>query len=620
MSLWGEIRRRNVHRVTIAYVAAAWLLIQIVETLFPIFGLSDNAIRAVVILLAAGVVPAVARSWIFEWTPDGLRRDSDVTVVAPSEGTRRFDAAIIARLVLAVAYFAVDKFVLDPSRDAAEREAARQEGRADALVESFGDNSIVVLPFVNISSDPEQEYLGDGLAEELLNLLARVEGLRVISRTSAFSFKGAEITSAEIARKLNVTYVLEGSVRKFGNALRITAQLIDARADAHVWSDTYNQSAENIFDIQDSVAGEVVGHLKTELSLDPPKTERHDPIAYALYLKADQAETQEAKRELLEQALELEPDLLDAMADLAYSHADSADDAESAGDIETAEWHDEQFRLLIDEVLAQDPGHPYVNAMLTWEMFSIPDLPRAAMYAERALESEPTHFGALTTAGEVLTRLWRAEQAVPILRYATERDPVNSHHFDNLSQAYLNAGQYALAEEALRVLLVLEPDDDFAEWQIGLALLLQGRAREALQLFDENLGDDHPLRWHGKTLALYALGRTDEALSELARLLEAAELFEDNPDYMAIYWFIGTAYAWIGATDEAFDAFAKQREWVPWLFTSMGDSPLYANLRDDPRWHPFLVSVNVDPDFLASVEFNPRLPSEIRSRENAITR
>ena len=620
MSLWGEIRRRNVHRVALAYVAAGWLLIQVVETLFPVFGLSDMAIRAVVIVLAIGFVPAIILSWVFEWTPEGLRRDSEVTAPAPAAYTRRFDAAIIAMLVFAVAYFAVDKFVLDPSRDAAEREAARQEGRADALVESFGDNSIVVLPFVNISSDPEQEYLGDGLAEELLNLLARVEGLRVISRTSAFSFKGAEITSAEIARQLNVTYVLEGSVRKFGNALRITAQLIDARADAHVWSDTYNHSAENIFDIQDSVAGEVVGHLKTELSLDPPKTERHDPIAYALYLKADQAETQEAKRELLEQALELEPDLLDAMADLAYSHADSADAAESAGDIETAEWHDEQFRLLIDEVLAQDPGHPYVNAMLTWEMFSIPDLPRAAMYAERALESEPTHFGALTTAGEVLTRLWRAEQAVSILRYATERDPVNSHHFDNLSQAYLNAGQYALAEEALRVLLVLEPDDDFAEWQIGLALLLQGRAREALQLFDENLGDDHPLRWHGKTLALYALGRTDEALSELARLLEAAELFEDNPDYMAIYWFIGTAYAWIGATDEAFDAFAKQREWVPWLFTSMGDSPLYANLRDDPRWHPFLVSVNVDPDFLASVEFNPRLPSEIRSRENAITR
>ena len=157
------------------------------------------------------------------------------------------------------------------------RQNARPHARKVApthLSSPFGDKSIVVLPFVNISSDPEQEYLGDGLAEELLNLLARVEGLRVISRTSAFSFKGAEITSAEIAQRLNVSYVLEGSVRKSGNALRITAQLIDARADAHIWSDTYDHSTDDIFDIQDSVAGEVVGHLKTKLSLDPPKADR----------------------------------------------------------------------------------------------------------------------------------------------------------------------------------------------------------------------------------------------------------------------------------------------------------------------------------------------------------
>ena len=139
MSLWGEIRRRNVHRVAIAYVAAAWLLIQVAETLFPVFGLSDTAIRAVVIVLAIGFVPAVILSWVFEWTPEGFRRDSEVTVPAPAARTRRFDATIIAMLVLAVAYFGVDKFVLDPSRDAAEREAARQEGRADALVESFDD-------------------------------------------------------------------------------------------------------------------------------------------------------------------------------------------------------------------------------------------------------------------------------------------------------------------------------------------------------------------------------------------------------------------------------------------------------------------------------------------------
>ena len=567
MSFWGEIRRRNVHRVAIAYVAAAWLLIQVAETLFPVFGLSDNAIRAVVIVLAIGFVPAIFLSWAFEWTPEGFRRDSEVTVPAPAAHTRRFDAAVIATLALAVVFFAVDKFVLDPSRDAAEREAARQEGRADALVESFGDKSIVVLPFVNISSDAEQEYLGDGLAEELLNLLARVEGLRVISRTSAFSFKGKEITSTEIAQRLDVSYVLEGSVRKSGNMLRITAQLIDARADTHVWSDTYDHANQNIFDIQDSVADKVVGHLKTELLPDPPKAERHDPVAYALYLRAHQAETEDEKRELLEQALEIEPDFLDAMFELADSHKKSSHAAWFAKDFEAAAWHDESSRSLFDQVLAQDPGHPAANASLAWAAFLKPDLTQAAMYAERALESEPTHFGALTTAGEVMTRLWRPEQAIPILRYARERDPLSSYHFENLGGAYLDAGQYAAAEEALRV---------------------------------------YQLRLHGKTLALHDLDRQKDAAAELSRLLEV------DPNMPAIAWVIGTAYAWLGAKDEAFRYFEKQREQGIMAFTSMADSPLYANLRDDPRWRPFLASVGLDPDFLASIEFKPRLPSEIR--------
>ena len=618
MFLWSEIRRRNVHRVALAYLVAAWLLIQVVETLFPVFGLSENAIRVVVILLAVGFVPAVVLSWVFEWTPEGLRRDSEVTAPAPAARTRRFDAAIIAMLVIAVAYFAVDKFVLDPSRDAAERETARQEGRADALVESFGDRSIVVLPFVNISSDPEQEYLGDGLAEELLNLLARVEGLRVISRTSAFSFKGAEITSAEIARRLNVSYVLEGSVRKSGDALRITAQLIDGRADAHVWSDTYDHSTEDIFDIQDSVAAEVVGHLKTELSLDPPKVDRHDPAAYTLYLQAQQlsnrAGTVETQHELLLRALELEPDFLDAKVALAWTHLRSSRDDWEAGDIETAEWHVEQYDLIIDEVLVQDPWHAVANASRAWDSL-YESFPRAAMFSERSLESEPTNPGALTTAGEILTRLWRAEQAIPILRYASERDPLNANYFQNLAGAYLDAGQYELAEEAYRTDLVLAPEyGDWTRWGIGLALLLQGKASEALQHFDENIVDPHPLRWHGKTLALHDLGRTDEALAELAQLREV------NPDQANIHWVIGTAYAWIGATDEAFGFFEKQRELDNGIFISMGESPLYANLRDDPRWRPFLASVDLDPDFLASVEFNPRLPSEIRLRENDATR
>jgi hypothetical protein len=174
MSFWGEIRRRNVHRVALAYVAAAWLLIQIAETLFPVFGLSDLSIRTVVIVLGIGFVPAVILSWVFEWTPEGFQRDSEITAPAPAAYARRFDAAIIALLVLAVAYLAVDKFVLDPARDAEMESAAEERGRTEGIVESYGDKSIAVLPFADLSPNGDQAYFSDGIAEELLNLLAKI--------------------------------------------------------------------------------------------------------------------------------------------------------------------------------------------------------------------------------------------------------------------------------------------------------------------------------------------------------------------------------------------------------------------------------------------------------------
>ncbi len=594
MSFLDELKRRNVIRVAIGYLAGAWLLIQILETLFPIFGIPETSVRIVVVIAAIGFVPVLVASWYFELTPEGLKRDGEARQLqqeAPSHGA--VDRLIAIVLTLAVVYFAVDKFVLDPARDAAEREAARQEGRADALVESFGDRSIVVLPFVNLSADPEQEYLGDGLAEELLNLLARVEGLRVISRTSAFSFKGAEITSAEIARLLNVSYVLEGSVRKSGDRLRITAQLIDGRADAHVWSETYDHDLADIFDIQDSVAGEVVGQLKMELALEPPKAKRHQPIAYTYYLQARQlfatTDRQHEKGiELLNRALELDPGYLDAKVMLAWYFQDLDDDIRA--------------EELVREVEGRNPDNVAAIVYRIWG--NSRDVRSAAPLLERAIELEPTNIDALNTAIMHLDRLWRADEAVPIGEYAIERDPLNAFVSFNLARAYLNCGAYDLAEQTYRAHIAIVRNER-ASWGIGLTLLLQDKASEALQHFDDNV-ENIALRLHGKTLALHDLGRTEDAQFMLTELLEIdAEEWRKN-------WLIGTAYAWIGATDEALEFFAKQREQDSGIFRRWAASPLYANLEDDPRWRPFLASVELDPEFLASVEFNPRLPSEIR--------
>jgi len=236
LSFLNELKRRNVLRVGAAYIVAAWLVIQIAETIFPLFGYGDTPARLVVIVLSIGFIPSLIISWVFEITPEGLRRDADVDrdhSITQVTG-KKLDHIILVVLALALGYFAFDKFVLDPARDQSKVEIARQQGRTEALVESYGDQSIAVLPFVNMSSDEEQEYFSDGISEELLNLLAKIPELRVISRSSAFSYKGKDFKLAQVAEELNVAHILEGSVRKAGNKVRITAQLIEARSDTHL--------------------------------------------------------------------------------------------------------------------------------------------------------------------------------------------------------------------------------------------------------------------------------------------------------------------------------------------------------------------------------------------------
>jgi len=269
MSLYHELKRRNVLRVAIAYLAGSWLLVEVAETVFPLYGFDDTPARIVVTLLAIGFPLFLLFSWVFEFTPEGLKLEKDIKreeSITPQTG-KKLDRVIIVLLALALGYFAFDKFVLDPTRDAELVEETAQQARSDALVESYGDQSIAVLPFVNMSDDAGNEYFSDGISEELLNLLAQIPELRVISRSSSFSFKGKGISIPEVAKQLNVAHVLEGSVRKAGNRVRITAQLIEARSDSHLWSESYDRELDDIFAVQDEIAAAIGAALKVELVL-----------------------------------------------------------------------------------------------------------------------------------------------------------------------------------------------------------------------------------------------------------------------------------------------------------------------------------------------------------------
>jgi len=334
VSLFTELKRRNVFRVAAAYVVTAWLVIQVVETIFPAFGFGDAAVRYVTIAFMVGLIPVLVLSWVFEWTTEGVKREAEVDDGAPAslQAARRFDRMILVVLAMGLGYFAFDKFVLEPQREAEEAlqqqadiQEAREEGRSEALVESYGDKSIAVLPFRDMSPEGDQEYFSEGIAEELLNLLARESQLRVISRTSSFAFKDQALEVPEIAKRLKVGHVLEGSVRKAGNTVRITAQLIEARSDTHLWSQTWDRELTNIFAIQDEIAAVVAESLQSVL-LRPIQSASGQPMteaeleAFDLVLRGRHLLNQH-NRDAYQQALPLYERAIEVAPDYAPAHS-----------------------------------------------------------------------------------------------------------------------------------------------------------------------------------------------------------------------------------------------------------------------------------------------------------
>ncbi len=331
MSIFRELKRRNVIKVAIAYAVVAWLLIEVTATVFPILKLPDWSVTLVTAFMLIGFPVALIFAWAFEITPEGIKREKDVDrnqSITHITG-RKFDYIIIAALILALGFFTFDKFVLDPSRD-----AELVQVTTDAVIEQVtesgksgtADKSIAVLPFVNMSSDPEQEYFSDGISEELLNVLVHVDDLRVASRTSSFAFKGENKNLAEIADILKVSYLLEGSVRKAGNRVRITAQLIEAASDQHLWSEIYDRDLTDIFAVQEEIANAIVAALRGSLELEVASeisvlAATTNMSAYDSYLKGRElfiARTDlEKSVALFEQAVALDPRFARAWEGLA---------------------------------------------------------------------------------------------------------------------------------------------------------------------------------------------------------------------------------------------------------------------------------------------------------------
>ncbi|MGH8042389.1 MAG: hypothetical protein ACREPN_10135 [Rudaea sp.] len=254
MSLFAELKRRNVIRAAGLYLVGAWLLVQVAGTILPMFGAPDWIARSLVILLAIGFVPAMVIAWVFELTPSGLKRDEDVPLeqsIAP-QTARRMDRLILIVAVIAVAYFAFDKFVLAPRRDAALVTQTTAHVTAEISTEKakIDPRSIAVLPFENLSEDKGNAYFADGMQDMILTKLAGIGDLKVISRTSTEKYASHPDDLKIIAKQLGVTTILEGSVQKSGNQVLINVQLIDAASDNHLWAEAYPRTLDNIFGVE----------------------------------------------------------------------------------------------------------------------------------------------------------------------------------------------------------------------------------------------------------------------------------------------------------------------------------------------------------------------------------
>jgi adenylate cyclase len=601
LSLIAELKRRNVLRIAGLYMVGAWLIVQVAGTVLPMFDAPAWLPRSIVTVLAIGFIPALIFAWAFELTPQGLRRENDVDrseSVGPHTG-KALDHIIMVVLALALGVFSFDKFVLSPQREAEQTSAARKEGRNEALVESFGDKSIAVLPFVNMSADKEQEYFADGIAEELLNLLTKIPQLRVISRSSAFSFKGQNLETPEIGRRLNVANILEGSVRRSGNHVRITAQLIDTRSDTHLWSETYDRPLDNIFAVQDEIAAAVVAQLKLKLLGAAPKTKVVDPKAYALYLQARQLSRQrtqggyEQAIKLYQQALAIDANYAAVWAGLAGVYVEQVGNGQRA--------IDEGFRLALEatnKALAIDPESAPAHAALGWiSMRYDGDLAAAARHYEYALALEPNNTDIIRGAASLLISLGRLDAATALDEYVVARDPVNPNGHNSLGSDYLNAGRLDAALASFRSALSLSPGIGSVQYYIGVALVLKGdpaggRAAMQQESFEAWRAIGLPMAWH-------ALGNKTESDAALAELIRT-----QGKD-----WAYNIAYvlAYRGEVDRAFEWLDKavaNRD--PGLPEIVGE-PLFANLHDDPRWLPFLRKIGKAPEQLAAIKFDVKL-------------
>ena len=575
--LLAELKRRRVFRVMVGYAIFAFAALQVAEPLMHGLHLPDWVLTAVIAALVVGFPVALVLAWLFDLTAKGVTR----TPSARASGGIYFSRRRLAALLVIVGLIG-----LLPGFAWYFWKQSGQPGQGTTA--AGATPSIAVLPFADMSPRKDQEYIADGVAEEILNALAQVEGLRVSGRTSSFSFKGRAEDLPAIGQKLGVGTVLEGSVRKAGNRIRITAQLVKTADGFHLWSQTFDRDISDIFAVQDEIAQAVVGALRVRLlpGRRAARSGTANPDAYEQLLlgrdltrTGSQAEVERAVT-AFEKALAIDPGYAQAWVGLADALASLDGKFETVGSPELRRRWGEAADRAVE--LGPDLAGGWV-ARGYRKAWLLHDWTGGLADLQRAREISPGASRVLFYHGRILFALGRIPEAVSAMDAATAADPLSASAFTYLGQALLSAGDPARAEAAVARALELAPMDDSSRYYLNAILIARGRAAEALLVAEK--ARQRWVRLTGVALAEHELGHGTESKAALDELIAA--LSKIAP------YQVAQIHAWRGDADGAFVWLERAHEESDAGLTWIKTDPFLKSIRADSRWKPFLREMNL---------------------------
>ena len=583
-----KVRAHPVGRVALLYVGMCWVILDPVHIIFHMIGVPEWVNRMVLVVMVAGFPVAVIAAWGYAKPAAGAAQQAADTHRARLLN-RRLNIAIASVLALMAGYyllyhFWLGKHIAEPISEEAHASAEAQGSEAVAAPV----RSIAVMPFVDMSQAGDQQYLGDGIAEELLNLLAQIPELRVAARTSSFAFKGKPTELTQIAHDLHVAHVLEGSVRKSGNKVRITAQLIRADSGYHLWSETYDRTLGDIFKLQDEISAAVVQALKVKILGAPlPRATPANLDAYNLYLQGRFAAGLHTKAGFtegvgyLDQALKLDAGYEPAWTQLSIVYGDMA-----ARGFMASEQALPRSREAVAKALELNPRSARAHVAMGYlHMNDDWDWAAADREISQAVELEPGSADVLHAAGSLDLVLGRVGDSVQKLRAALLRDPLRASSYSNLGVAYFADGRLTEAEQAFRKSIELRPLAGYTHNGLGLVLLWRHDLPGALAEMQKET--DEMWRLEGEALVYTAMHRNAEADTALAALTTK---FQKESPYV-----VATVYGYRGEVAPAFQWLDKALAERDSTLTSIKSDPLFEKVRGDPRYVALLEKLRLPP-------------------------